>query len=235
MDSGEDRKEHEFLLSGAVLKARASGSLWWPQYSVLAVSDLHLGRSERTARQGGAMLPPYDTLDTLTKLETEVAAKQPETVICLGDSFDDLAASEWLEQEAADRLCRLTAARNWIWIEGNHDPGPVFPTGLHLPELTMKPLTFRHIAAAGATGEISGHFHPKATIRTRRRTMTYACFLYDSDRVILPAFGTYTGGLRSTDPELAGLMGPDAFAVLTGRRARAMPFRKSTELAFGRS
>ena len=221
------------MLTGAVLKARASGSLWWSQHSVLVVSDLHLGKSERTARQGGSMLPPYETQDTLSRLETEISAKQPENVICLGDSFDDLAASERLDQDAMDRLYRLTEDRNWIWIEGNHDPGPVFPIGFHVTEFYIKPLTFRHIAAAGSTGEVSGHFHPKATIHTRKRTLTYACFLYDSDRVILPAFGTYTGGLRSSATELAELMGSGAFAVLTGTKARAVPFRKSTELVFG--
>jgi len=53
--------------------------------------------------------------------------------------------------------------------------------------------------------------------------VTRPCFLLDQTRVILPAFGTYTGGLASSHPALAGLMGPQALAVLTGARALALP------------
>ncbi|MNO04198.1 hypothetical protein D3C81_2251500 [compost metagenome] len=47
--------------------------------------------------------------------------------------------------------------------------------------------------------------------------------LHDEARVILPAFGTYTGGLRATDPALAALMGPGAVAVLTGTPPLPVP------------
>ena len=73
-----------------------------------------------------------------------------------------------------------------------------------------------------AKGEISGHYHPKAQGRTRLRTISRPAFLVDCDRVILPAFGTFTGGLRSTSPELARLMHPDALAILTGPSAHTI-------------
>ncbi len=225
MNTTSSGSEHEFILAGAVLKAQASGALWWPERRVLAISDLHLGKSERIARQGGSLLPPYEIQDTLIRLEAEISAKQPETVVCLGDSFDDPAAIEGLDRSATDWLGRMMADREWIWIEGNHDPGPAFPCRSHLAELSIAPLTFRHVAMAGSKGEVSGHFHPKATIHARGQTFTRACFLYDNDRLILPAFGTYTGGLRSTAPELCELMRPEAIAVLTGSRVRAVPFR----------
>ena len=49
---------HAFTLAGAALSARCSGALWWAERQVLVISDLHLGKSERIARLGGAMLPP---------------------------------------------------------------------------------------------------------------------------------------------------------------------------------
>ncbi|MCP3972621.1 MAG: ligase-associated DNA damage response endonuclease PdeM [Rhodobacteraceae bacterium] len=214
---------HSFTLAGAVLEARGSGALWWPERRVLVVSDLHLGKSERIAREGGAMLPPYETQDTLARLDGEVAAVGPAAVICLGDSFDDLAASEGLTVAVSDWLTRLMAGRQWIWIEGNHDPGPLGLGGTHLAELPLAPLSFRHIARAGASGEVSGHHHPKATLRAGGRTVSRPCFLYDGDRVILPAFGTYTGGQRSTAPDLAHLMRREALAVLIGRKVQVIP------------
>ncbi|MDJ0630102.1 MAG: ligase-associated DNA damage response endonuclease PdeM [Rhodobacter sp.] len=212
-----------FTLGGATLEARTSGALWWPDRRVLTVSDLHLGKSERIARLGGAMLPPYETEDTLTRLEDEVTALEPETVVCLGDSFDDQAVAKRLADEAVLWLGRLMAGRRWIWIAGNHDPGPVELGGTHLSEWPDLPLVFRHIACAGASGEVSGHYHPKAVVNARGRQMSRPCFLYDSDRVILPAFGTYTGGLRSTAQVLSELMRPEALAILTGPVPAVIP------------
>ncbi len=214
---------HPFTLAGIPLHARATGALWWPDQSVLIVSDLHLGKAERIARNGGTMLPPYETRDTLTRLDAEIAALGPRSVICLGDSFDDRAAAESLQEDAVLWLTRLMAGRRWVWIEGNHDPGPVALAGTHLAELQIAPLTFRHIARPGASGEISGHYHPKASINARGRQVTRPCFLYDSDRAIMPAFGTYTGGLRCTDPVIIGLMRREARAVLTGPVPQVIP------------
>ena len=63
----------DFTLSGTQLTALGSGALWWPEQSLLCISDLHLGKSERIARRGGAALPPYDTRDTLTRLAADLA------------------------------------------------------------------------------------------------------------------------------------------------------------------
>lgn len=210
---------YAFDLVGAALTARASGALWWGAARLLVVSDLHFGKAERLARRGGALLPPYDTQATLARLEAEIAVLDPAEVVCLGDSFDDLEAAELPEVEAL-WLARLMAGRAWVWIAGNHDPGPVTLGGTYRSEVARGPLRFRHVAEEGAAaGEVSGHFHPKARLGGTARP----CFLIDRVRAILPAFGAYTGGLLCTDPVLAGLMEPGALAVLTGARALPMP------------
>jgi uncharacterized protein len=214
---------HTFTLAGETLHALPSGALFWPAQALLAVSDLHFGKSERRVRRGGMALPPYEAQETLTRLQSDLDATRASTVICLGDSFDDLAASDGLPDEARLWIARLQAGRRWIWAEGNHDPGPLDLGGTHLAELRMAPLTFRHIADPAASAEISGHYHPKAQIRSRAGSISRPAFLIDSARVILPAYGTYTGGLRSTDAALDGLMRPEAIAVLTGRQALALP------------
>ena len=211
-------------LAGAKLFALASGALWWPQQRLLCVSDLHLGKSERMARRGGGLLPPYDNLDTLQRLDDEVARLDPSTVVCLGDSFDDLAAAEALEEQARLWLARLIAGRTWVWIEGNHDPGPMKLSGQQLSELRLGPLRFRHVAEpAAAAGEVSGHFHPKAALGASGRRVRRPCFLTDGRRLILPAFGTYTGGLDVTAPELRALLGPNTRAILTGPTQVSIP------------
>lgn len=212
---------HAFPLAGETLHALPSGALHWPAARLLCVSDLHLGRSERLARRGGTLLPPYETRETLERLEAEIDRTAPATVICLGDSFDDLAAASGLEEEARLRLARLMAGRDWTWIEGNHDAGPVAIGGTHRAQVKLGPLTFRHIADPSEKAEISGHYHPKLRLKGTSRP----CFLLDSDRLILPAFGLYTGGLAADDPVLAALLQPPALAILTGPRALAVPLR----------
>jgi DNA ligase-associated metallophosphoesterase len=215
---------YDFTLSGAPLKALGSGALWWPEESLLVVSDLHLGKSDRIAPRGDASLPPYDTRDTLNRLAADLALTHARTVVCLGDSFDGLTTTDALPAEECQWILRLQAGRRWVWIKGNHDPGPVEFGGSHLAELPMPPLTFRHIAQKAASGEISGHYHPQASTLHRGRTICRAAFLIDSNRVILPAYGTFTDGPREQQtPVLSNLMRPEAIAVLTGTIPNAAP------------
>lgn len=213
----------DFSLAGSTLTALGSGALWWADQRLLVVSDLHLGKTERILRRGGPSLPPYETRDTLIRLENDLTATNAATVVCLGDSFDDVEAARTLPESDRLWINRLQAGRRWVWIEGNHDPGPIDLGGTHLAELPLPPLTFRHIAESGKSGEISGHYHPKARVQTRLRSITRAAFLIDSDRVIMPAYGTYTGGLRSSDEVLNDLMRPEATAILTGQTPRTLP------------
>lgn len=215
---------YAFTFAGEILLALPSGALHWPAQNLLCISDLHMGKSERLARRGGTLLPPYETRETLTRLERDLTATSASHVICLGDSFDDGEAAETLTVEDSLWLARLMAGRDWTWIAGNHDPAPLRFGGNHLAESLLGPLTFRHIAGAAPQAEISGHYHPKAAIAGRSRP----CFLVDGTRVILPAYGCYTGGLRATDEVLATLMSPGALAVLTGTRALVIPMPRST-------
>ena len=210
---------HALFFHGQTLHLMPSGALFWPARRTLTVSDLHLGKSERLARRGGSLLPPYETQATLEKLDRDLEATCAETVICLGDSFDDLAAADSIEEPSRLWLARLMAGRNWTWITGNHDPGPIEIGGSHRAELKLAPFTFRHIAEPQTAAEISGHYHPKARLAGQSKP----CFLADAKRLIMPAYGVYTGGLRSDDAALTALMAKDALAILTGSRVLAIP------------
>jgi uncharacterized protein len=213
---------HDFHFHGADLSALPSGALHWPTRGLLIVSDLHFGKAERLARRGGSLLPPYETRATLARLDDDLERTGARTVVCLGDSFDDLDAAEGLVPEDRLWLVRLMAGRDWTWILGNHDAGPTDLGGTHRARMRLGGLSLRHIATE-AEAEISGHYHPKARLAGQSRP----CFLIDQSRVILPAYGTYTGGLSVSDPVIASLMLPGAIAVLTGRQALAIPMPRS--------
>ena len=160
----------DFDFRGETLTALPSGALFWKRPGLLVVSDLHLGKSERIARLGGALLPPYETRGTLDRLAADVDRLQPATVLCLGDSIDDLVAGHSLLGDEVALIGRLQAGRRWLWLEGNHDPGPLNLGGEHLAEWVLGALTFRHIAAMeSAPGEVSGHYHHKAKVRYTSR------------------------------------------------------------------
>ena len=210
---------HPFPFHGAALHALPSGALFWPQERLLVVSDLHFGKPDRIARRGGTLLPPYATQDTLLRLESVIEQSRATIIIALGDSFDDLQAADDLPEAERLWLTRLMAGRRWIWIAGNHDPAPPGLGGSHLASFRHLGLTFRHIADTATTGEISGHYLPKARLGGGMRR----CFLLDEARIILPAFGTYTGGLACDAPELLALMQPGALALLTGAQVLTIP------------
>ena len=206
------------------LVARPSGALWAPRLRLLAAADLHLGKAGRLARRGAALPPPYETAETLARLAAEVAALDPAAVVCLGDSFDDDAAAAALDAPARARIAAMADGRDWVWIAGNHDPvAPDLP-GVAAAQHDAGGLRFRHIAAPqAAPGEISGHYHPKATLTLRGRRIARRCFLHDRRRVILPAFGAYVGGLDATDAAFDPLLGANAWALLLGPRVTAAP------------
>ncbi len=216
-----------FTFHGAQLSALPSGALHWPDEDLLVVSDLHLGKAARQSAQGGAQLPPYEAQETLTRLEADLAASGARRVICLGDSFDTLEIAAGFPEAEGARITAMQAGRDWTWIEGNHDPGPLELGGTHLREARIGPLTFRHIAS-GDSAEVSGHYHPKARLIARGRSLIRPCFLMDSQKLVMPSYGSFTGGLRTDSPTLSALMGEDAQTILTGARPVAIPMPRRT-------
>jgi metallophosphoesterase superfamily enzyme len=79
-------------LVGVRTTLRASGALWIERARTLVVADLHLEKGSAYGAKG-QLLPPYDTRETLARLEAEVEALDPQVVVLLGDSFHDGAPS----------------------------------------------------------------------------------------------------------------------------------------------
>ena len=204
-------------LGGAEFVADPAGALWWPDERMLLVADLHLEKGTSFARRG-TLLPPWDTRTTLERLEAAMTRYAPDLVVALGDSFHDGEARARLAAEDAASLAALTARCAWRFLAGNHDPGGAEAAFEH------RGIVFRHQAAHGTEPEISGHFHPKATIRVHGRAVACRCFVPDGQRRILPAFGAYAGGLDVRDAAIADWF-PDGFtAHLAGtRRLTAVP------------
>ena len=197
-------------VAGVTMSADLSGALFWEEQRLLVVSDLHLEKGSSFAARG-VLLPPYDTVATLSRLASVIARHDPRTVIALGDSFHDRTAHQRLSTPDREAIGALQARRDWIWISGNHDPAlPSDLGGIVASEVAIGPIAFRH-EPTGAIGEIAGHLHPKARVATRARWMERRCFASDGERVVMPSFGAYTGGLSIRDDAFSKIFPSIAF------------------------
>ncbi len=157
----------EVTIADVTFVADVAGALFWMEQRLLIVSDLHLEKGSSYARRG-VLLPPYDTLATLSRLTAVIARHDPRMVIALGDSFHDRDAHERLSTSNREMLAAMQVRRDWIWISGNHDPAlPPDLGGTVASEVAIGPITFRH-EPTGAAGEIAGHLHPKARVADTR-------------------------------------------------------------------
>ena len=202
-----------FEIHGAGMMAEPDGSLWWPDRAALIVADLHLEKATSLARRG-ALLPPFDTRETLARLGAAITRHTPRLVISLGDAFHDRDGAARLESTDRIALETLASGREWLWIAGNHERDAV-PFGEALADVALGPLCFRHAPLPhAAPGEVAGHYHPKAAIQVHGRKVTRPCFATDGARLILPAFGAFTGGFDLLHPELRELFGDDLCALM---------------------
>ncbi|MGG5819736.1 ligase-associated DNA damage response endonuclease PdeM [Falsiroseomonas sp. HW251] len=203
-------------IGGERLMLDPCGVVAWPAQKLVAVADLHLEKGSALASRG-RMVPPYDTKETLERLSRALRRWNPARLVLLGDSFHDAAGCSRLAAPDHAALLTLLAGVEVTWVLGNHDPVP--PAGLPgaaVEEIRLAPFTFRHIGRPGAVAELSGHFHPKATAPTRGVGVTRPCFLSDGRKLLLPAFGAYTGGLDVADPAIAALFPRGGRAFLLG-------------------
>ena len=201
--------------AGHEFKALAEGALYWPARRALLVADLHFEKASWFAVRG-QMLPPYDSIATLTEVAALVDRTDARELWCLGDSFHDSAGCERLPERARTMLTGLTARLDWRWITGNHDSAFVDHCGgAILEEAEVDGLVLRHEAdPRDPRPELSGHFHPKLRITVRGRQIARRCFVATETKLILPAFGALTGGLDAGHPEIVRAVGRNAQALV---------------------
>jgi hypothetical protein len=204
-----------FSFAGETFFPTADGALFWPAEQALLVADLHLEKASWFARLG-QFLPPYDSHATLTALAAEVGRTGATRLFCLGDSFHDAFGCDRLPASARELLKELTSRLDWAWIVGNHDPGFADHCGGKIAEeVELAGIVLRHEAVRGEVRpEISGHFHPKLRLHLKGRQVSRRCFVTSASKIIMPAFGSLTGGLDAHHPQIMGSVGGNASALV---------------------
>jgi DNA ligase-associated metallophosphoesterase len=204
-----------FSFGGHAVMAMPEGAVFWPARGALLVADLHLEKASWFASKG-QLLPPYDSMATLAALEVLVQRTQAREIWCLGDSFHDVAGCDRLPVAAQDTLRGLTTTTRWTWITGNHDPAILDRCGGEVvDEAIVDGLVLRHEAdPKDVRPELSGHFHPKLRVRVRGRQVARRCFVATATKLVLPAFGSLTGGLDVDHPALRAAVGREGQALI---------------------
>jgi hypothetical protein len=213
-----------FELAGAEALLRPSGALWLAAERVLIVADLHLEKGSAYAARG-QMLPPYDTRETLARLAAEAGRLAPRAIVLLGDTLHDRKAGSRLAAEDVRALGALAAVAELIWIVGNHDAdGPQGLPGRSVVSWTAAGLTLTHEPSPSPRrGEVAGHLHPCARVKALGGAIRRRCFVTDGERLVMPAFGAFAGGLNVRDVAFDGLFRRPPLAVALGaRRAHAV-------------
>ena len=203
----------------AELLLRGDGAVYWPREDTLFVADLHLEKASFFA-QHGQPLPPYDSRETLHRVARAVAETGARRVVTLGDNFHDPDGAARLEPAACDLLDALTNEVEWIWVTGNHDAcahtdgAPAECGGKQFAEIEIGGVICRHEARPGETqSELSGHWHPKLDVTLRGRRIRRPCAVVArhegyGPRMVLPAFGAFTGGMDAAHAAIRASLSP---------------------------
>jgi uncharacterized protein len=208
-------KEHRIALDGLEMIPDLSGALYVPELKSLLVADLHLEKGSNMARRG-VHLPPYDTRASLEQLNLVIANTIPRQLIFLGDSFHDDDARARIATADLDAVRQITERIDTIWITGNHDPHPPQDIGGRIvDEVVLGSIALRHEPKALGRHEleIAGHLHPGAVVVQRSRHIRCKCFIGSTQRLIMPAFGSFTGALSISAPPFKNLFAPKDFHV----------------------
>ena len=200
-------------IAGHKMLLDASGVLFWPAQDLLVFSDIHFEKASFLS-QFAHPLPRFDTADSIVRMAKVIEIYAPKIVICLGDSFHDGNAFRRMELEKIEQLNTLvTSMQKWVWVLGNHDPDiPNSIVGERKIDFTVEALIFSHEPVVARNGEshfqVIGHYHPKVSTVLSRHKVTGCCFVCSDDVLILPAFGTFTGGLNVQSDAISALIHP---------------------------
>jgi DNA ligase-associated metallophosphoesterase len=184
----------------ALLPQRA---VWRAADRTLFVADVHIGKAA-SFRAAGLPAPAGTTRENLQRLDALIEALDPKTIVALGDLFH---AREAYRDASKREFLAWRGRRANLQIRlvlGNHDARAGAPPDELGLEVVSEPHTFGAIQCLHHPLEsddpsgcfaLAGHTHPMTRLRgPGRDSVRLPCFVMRGRRLILPAFGEFTGG-----------------------------------------
>ncbi len=189
----------ETTLAGENIVLHCERALFWPRAGLLAIADLHLGKSQ-AFRRNGIGLPRGGTSHDLARLDRLISQFAPRTLLVLGDllhgalDLESAWLARWLAWRAAHPQLQVQA------VLGNHDR-VLDAAALRIEtlgaELLAPPFRFTHLPGYDRDAyRIAGHVHPVLRLRDIGLSARLPVFWLGATHAVLPAFTQFSGGFE---------------------------------------
>jgi DNA ligase-associated metallophosphoesterase len=186
-------------VAGELLLLLPEKAVFWPAQKMLIIADIHFGKAA-SFRALGIPVPRGTTTENLLGLDALIDAHGAEHVVFLGDFLHARAAHASSTQQAMRAWRERRRSLRLTLVRGNHDKhagDPAAVLGIELvdePHM-VGPFAFCHHPDLDTAGyALAGHVHPAWVLATRFDSLRLPCFVVGSERMILPSFGSFTGG-----------------------------------------
>ena len=194
------------------------GILFWFDKQIAIISDLHLEKGSSFGRSG-QFLPPYDSEETLTKLLNTIKMYNIKKVILLGDTFHDKNALSRMSNKVLILFETFIKKYEVIFVLGNHETKMQLENIKFFNEYFLDGIHFIHQTSKKNIYQISGHYHPVATIRTGSMKITGKCFIQEQYNLIMPSYGVYTGGINIKNKIFKKILKKEPNVYFLGKRS----------------
>ncbi len=208
----------EIELAGARLQLLPERAIWWPAQRALLVADVHLGKGAEFRRQGMAV-PAGSSRKDFERLAALVERYQADQLWILGDLFHSRPGADLVDAFIAWRG-RLPVSR-LLLVEGNHDQYVIAAADWQMDLIDVMQVEGIHLKHEpqqdSGQAEIAGHIHPSCRIGSGRADSLRApVFWLRGQRLVLPAFGSFTGGynIKPQQGERLFAVGPSSVIEL---------------------
>ena len=185
-----------------------NGELYWQNKKTLIISDLHFEKGSFFS-ESKQFIPPFDTIETLEQIFKFIADHSVETIIFLGDLVHDKLSFQRMSRKAKELFFEILKNFNCILTVGNHDDTSFLKDlGLNLTEnIIIDGICFSHHPSVDQKFSVFGHYHPKIRLKFNSRGMWTSCFILNREKLLMPSYGYFTGGLSIKSPEIQRLFG----------------------------
>jgi DNA ligase-associated metallophosphoesterase len=181
--------------------------------AALVVADLHLGKAP-VLREKGLPLPKSHTRQNLKRLFELIVQNNIRRLIIAGDFLHGTASrTPTVHDGVRDFLSALSIPVTLVL--GNHDRKNLpLPDDWPMEIVESLELEGWHVAHDPADvpphrPSISAHWHPVLRLQDGKRTsLRLPCYWLKGKRLILPSFGSFTGGQRIQPKETDRVFAP---------------------------
>jgi DNA ligase-associated metallophosphoesterase len=208
---------------GETLRMHWERGLYWPAMGTLFIADCHFGKAAAFQRQG-IPIPEGSNRRDLGRLDTLIEAWRPERLVVLGDFFHAPPSPDESLFRDFRRWRKAHSCLDITLLEGNHDRrlstlAATLSLRWEIGPLSLPPFSCRHEPSdSSPVPTLCGHLHPILRLRTGRERLRVPIFWFGNRQAVLPAFGSFTGGMpvRLQGGDRAFAVGDSAVVPLRG-------------------